>query len=84
MKDKTATAAGVLESKFDSCSLKIEMEWLTTDEAAAYLKVSVGSLRNMTSNGRVIYYKLEGRNRYRLSDLRDLLLSQKRGGLYGN
>ncbi len=63
------------------CSLTTE--WLTTFEAADYLKVSVGTLRNMTSNGRVPYFKLDRRNRYRLCDLRGLLLSQKRGGFRG-
>lgn len=64
-----------------NCSLKTE--WLTTIEAAAYLKVSVGTLRNMTCNGRVPYFKLDRRNRYRLCDLRGLLLSQRRGGFRG-
>lgn len=59
-------------------------EWLTTEEAAKYLKVSVPSLRNMTSNGKVPYYKFERRNRYRLDDLRKLLLKNPRGGFYGN
>lgn len=68
--------------KSDSeCSLTTE--WLTTIEAAAYLKVSVGTLRNMTSNGRIPYFKLDRRNRYRLCDLRGLLLSQRRGGFRG-
>jgi len=61
-----------------------QKEWLDSTEAAAYLSLSVGSLRNMTSNGHVPYYKLQGRNRYRLEDLRNLLLSQKRGGFRGN
>lgn len=69
-----------LEIKGEFSSLTSEEEWLTTEEAAAYLRLSVGSLRNMTSNGHVPYYKLQGRNRYRLSELRNLLLSQKRGG----
>jgi len=59
-------------------------EWLTTDEAADYLGLSVGALRNMTSNGHVPYHKLGRRNRYRLTDLRELLLSHKRGGFRGN
>jgi excisionase family DNA binding protein len=69
------------KAKSEICSLK--SEWLTTKEAAAYLKVSVGALRNMTSNGKIPYFKLERRNRYRLNDLRDLLLSQRRGGPNG-
>jgi excisionase family DNA binding protein len=53
--------------------------WLNTEQAADYLGVSVGSLRNMTSNGQIPYYKLGRRNRYRLPDLHELLLSEKRG-----
>ncbi len=65
----------------NKCSLEMDVgqEWLTTEAAAAYLSLSVGSLRNITSNGFVPYYKLGRRNRYRLIDLRDLLLSQRRG-----
>ncbi len=54
-------------------------EWLTTKEAAEYLRIPIGSLKNMTSNGQVLYYKLGRRNRYWLPDLRKLLLSEKRG-----
>lgn len=65
------------------CSLKIR-EWMTTEDAATYLGVSVGSLRNMASNGQVPYHKLGRRNRYSVVELRQLLLSQKRGGCHGN
>lgn len=54
-------------------------DWLNTEQAAAYLGIPVGSLRNLTSNGRIPYYKLGRRNRYKLSDLHELLLSGKRG-----
>lgn len=64
----------------DHRSLKIE--WLTTEEAASYLRLSVGSLRNLTSNGCVPHHKLGRRNRYRLDDLRTLLLNEKRGVTY--
>lgn len=68
----------------DSSSLKTE--WLTTKEAAEFLKIPVGSLRNLTSNGKVPYYKLTGTrlNRYLRSELQGLLLSGFRGGSYGN
>lgn len=66
----------------NTCSLKNE-EWLDSVQAAAYLKVSVGALRNMTSNGQIPFYKLGRRNRYRVEDLRSLLFSQKRGVSYG-
>lgn len=61
-------------------SFSIEYEWLNTTDAATYLRISVGSLRNMTSNGQVPHCKLGRRNRYRKDELRDFLLSQKRGG----
>lgn len=64
-------------------SLKIE-EWLNTEEAARYLGLSVGSLRNMASNGQIPYYKLGRRNRYHLPQLREFLLSNRRGGFNGN
>lgn len=65
------------------CSLTSE-EWLDSKQAAAYLKVSVGALRNMTSNGLIPYHKLGNRNRYRVVELRELLLKNRRGGFYGN
>ena len=65
-------------------SLKTEYsEILTIKEAAEYLRVSVGTLRNMTSDGLVPYTKLGNRNRYFLEDLRSLLLSNKKGGSDG-
>lgn len=67
----------------DACSLITE-EWLDSVQAAAYLKISVGALRNMTSNGQIPYHKLGKRNRYRTEELRALLLSQKRGVVNGN
>lgn len=59
-------------------SLKTE-DLLTTEEAASFLKISVGTLRNLTSNGHIPYYKFGRRNRYILDDLRKLILSNKRG-----
>ena len=58
-------------------------EVLTTIEAANYLRVSVGTLHNMTSNGSVPHTKLGNRNRYFLNELRELLLSNKKGGSHG-
>ena len=59
----------------------LKTEFLDSREAAAYLRLSVGALRNMTSNGQVPYYKLVGRNRYLKSDLQGLLLRNRRGGV---
>ncbi len=60
-------------------SLKIENEWLNTVEAAELLRVPEKSLRNMTSNGMITFYKLGRRNRYRREDLEALLLSNRKG-----
>ena len=62
-------------------SLKIE--WLDSNEAAGMLRISVKSLRNLTSNGQVPYYKFGRRNRYRRDELEALLLQERRGR-YGN
>ena len=73
---------GLAQNPTDSRSLKIR-EWLTTEQAADYLGLSVGALMNMTSNGQVPYHKFGRRNRYLVVELRQLLLSQKRGGCHG-
>lgn len=56
-----------------------EREWLDTAEAASYLGVSMGSLRNMTSARQVPSYTLGRRVRYLRRELRELLLSNRRG-----
>ena len=73
-----------IEENTNARSLTVELEWLNTDQAADYLCLSSGALRNLTSEGKVPYYKLGQRNRYLLDDLRNLLMSQRRGGSHGN
>lgn len=64
--------------------MKIEEKWLTTEEAALYLRISKKCLLNQVSSGKIPYYKFGKRNRYLQSDLRQLLLANPRGGLHGN
>jgi excisionase family DNA binding protein len=67
------------------CSLTTEYrEWLTSAEAAQYLGVSPSQLMNLTSSGRVPYYKLGRSNRYLVSELRELLMSHPKGERHGN
>lgn len=40
-----------------------DKEWLTSKEAARYLGISEGTLRNLTSNGHINYYKFRRLNR---------------------
>jgi excisionase family DNA binding protein len=73
----------VAHSKQD-CSLKTEeTEWMDTKEAAHYLRISPYQLRNLTSNGRVPYYKFGRSNRYLRKELRELLLGITKGGSNG-
>ncbi len=83
-KEILLTKAIVLEEKVNELIFKplrslTTKEWLSTREAAAYLSLSRQSLQNMASNGLVPYYKLGKRNRFRVDDLRNLLLENKRG-----
>jgi excisionase family DNA binding protein len=66
------------------CVTPEENDWLTSEEAAAFLKVSPAVLRNLTSNGQVPFYKFGRRNRYRKSELVTLLSSYPRGVHHGN
>jgi excisionase family DNA binding protein len=62
---------------------KTKHEWLTTKEAATYLRLSVKALHNMTSNGDVPVHKLGRRNRYLKAELKRLFLPTI-GGANGN
>ena len=70
---------------FLQSSLKTEsVVWFSSAQASTYLDITVQSLMNMTSNGKLPYYKLGRRNRYKKSDLDLLLESSKKGPKYGN
>lgn len=63
----------------DHSNSSLKIEWMSTDEAAEYLRIPVKSLRNQTSNGKIPHHKLFRLNRYRKDELEKLLLSQRRG-----
>lgn len=70
----------------ENCSLKSEYDedgFLTAREAAEFLRLPYQSVLNMTSSGQLPYFKLGRRNRYSKSELRELLLRNRRGGSYG-
>ncbi len=52
-----------------SGSLFDKLKWITTKEAAQYLRVSVGQLRNMVWRGQVVSYRVNNRLRFLRSDL---------------
>lgn len=45
------------------------MKWMTSNEAARYLRVSVAQLRNMVYRGQIRSYKLQRNLRFLRSDL---------------
>lgn len=57
-------------------------EWLNTDEAATFLKISKKSLLNAVSNGRIKRSKFGRLNRYLKSDLHKMLLASKKWSTY--
>lgn len=58
-------------------------EFLNSEEAAKYLGISTQSLLNRVSSGKIPFYKLGRLNRYKKSELAQILLSNKRGN-HGN
>lgn len=55
--------------------------WLSTNEAAAYLRISPGALRNCVHRGSVPFYKFRRSLRFKRTELDRLLESTKCGGL---
>lgn len=54
--------------------------WLSIDEAASYLSMSVGTLRSLMADQRIAYYQLSNRVvRFRLADV-DAYLQATRVG----
>lgn len=76
----TVPPCSVADTGLEASPSSLKSEWMDSVEAAEYLRLSVGALRNLTSNGHVPFYKLGNRNRYLKSELQNLLLKNRRGG----
>ena len=76
MDEELNKEVGIDTSK--SSSLTTE-KMMTSEEAAEFLGISIQSLLNRVSAGSIPYYKLGRLNRYKKSELAQLLLSNKRG-----
>lgn len=62
------------------CSTELnKLTWMTTKEAAIYLRVTVNNLKVMICRGVVKPYKLNNRNRFRRDDLDCLIKSSLNG-----
>ncbi len=64
--------------EFSSAQLFDKLKWMTSEEAASYIRVSVGQLRNMVWRGQLKAYHL-GKNRLRFlrSDLDRAITSSR-------
>lgn len=71
------------DAVFKETESSLKIEWLNSDEAANLLKISKQTLMNLTSNGKLPFYKFGRRNRYRKDELNQVLLNERRGH-YGN
>lgn len=60
-------------SSVSSARIFDKLKWMTSKEAAFYLRVSVGQLRNMVWRGQVRSYRVKNRLRFLRSDLERLL-----------
>ena len=62
-----------------SASFFDKLKWVTTREAAEYLRLSVGQIRNMVWRGQLTSYKLNNRLRFLKSDLDKIMKSSRDG-----
>ncbi len=63
------------ENKNFTNQICFPIEWLSTEEAAQYLRLNAGTLRNMVCNGRIKVRGKAGRlNRFHIDDLKEFLI----------
>ena len=55
----------------------LEVRWLSTEEAATYLRITPTALRIRVYRGQIKSYKLGSRLRFRTTDLKDLIYSKE-------
>ncbi len=64
-----------IAEKENSALLFEKLKWITTREAAEYLRLSVGQIRNMVWRGQLTSYRLNNRLRFLKSDLDKIMKS---------
>jgi excisionase family DNA binding protein len=58
-------------------TIRVQPEWLSTEEAADYLSISPNALRIHVCRGKIRSYKFGSRLRFRISDLREHMILGK-------
>lgn len=59
-------------------NLKLEGQWLTSRQLAEYLGLTIGAIHMMVHRKRIPFYRLNGRLRFRRTEIDRLLLGSKR------
>lgn len=80
--NKSGNDCSQLSLVINTPNRSLTIEWLDSEKAAAYLGISVATLRNMASNGQIPFYKLGRRNRYRKDELDSLMLKSRKAKLW--
>jgi len=80
--DKARSILSLIEPQFENSAEKffenrIAVEWLSTKEAAEFLSLTPNALRILVHREQVRAYKLGSRLRFRLKDLKALLLKKE-------
>jgi excisionase family DNA binding protein len=68
------------ESKF----FQNKIEWMTSEEAAQYLRRSVGQIRNMVYRGQIKFRKFNSRLYFRKTELDRAIEISNKGEFNGN
>ena len=62
----------------------LQFEFVNAEQISVFLKINVQTVRNLTSNGKIPYYKFGKRVLYRIDEVRELVLKNKRGKYNGD
>lgn len=69
-------------TEVQSSSLNINTDYMTSREAADFLRLGLKTFQNKVSSGKIPYRKLGRSNRFKRSELEQLLEQTKRGPNY--
>lgn len=72
------------ESDCNHSQSSLEAEFVNAEQISAFLKINTQTVRNLTSNGKLPYYKFGKRVLYRIDEIRELILKNKRGNQSGD
>lgn len=78
--DGVAMTRKIVESSIGNELASRDCVWMSSKEAASYLRIPVGSLRNQVSRGTLPYYKFRRSLRFKRTELDRFIEGTRRGG----